>query len=437
MIQELSANTKAILLLTAPLIVGRGGTTSDLLKPSEYKRLAVYLREIQRQPADFISSDATELLRTCRAVIDEKRLQKLLGRGFALSQAIERWQSRAIWVISRADPEYPRLLKNRLREDAPAVLYGCGDRSVLESGGLAVVGSRHVDNVLIDYTMSIGQLAARAGRTIVSGGAKGIDQAAMRGALEAGGKVCGVLSNKLENTAMNREHRNLLLNDQLVLVSPFDPSAGFNIGNAMQRNKVIYALAEAALVVSSDLKKGGTWSGATEQLDKYRFIPVYVRSTGKKTEGLDALQKKGAIPWPNPQDEETFNETLSNIPRDGGPAQQAGLAPTGDLVSDSNHATADSEKDSLVAAGPPSGQTKASTQSASAPADILFDAVRTAIQQILKEPMKDAEVASSLGVSKAQANTWLKRLEEDGMVEKRSKPVRYELRKRDLFFRKG
>ena len=119
-------NTQAILLLTAPLIAGRGSAPSDLLSPREYKRLARHLREIQHQPADLLSPDATEILRACQPVIDEIRLQKLLGRGFLLSQVIERWQARAIWVVSRADAEYPRRLKARLREDAPAVLYGCG-----------------------------------------------------------------------------------------------------------------------------------------------------------------------------------------------------------------------------------------------------------------------------------------------------------------------
>jgi len=302
MTPTLSPNTQAILLLTAPLIAGRGTSSSELLSPGEYKRLARHLREIQRQPADLVSPGAAELLRACQPVIDEARLQRLLGRGFLLSQVIERWQARAIWVVSRADAEYPRRLKARLREDAPAVLYGCGEMGLLELGGLAVVGSRHVDDSLIDYTMDVGRLAARSGRTIVSGGAKGIDQAAMRGALEAGGKVSGVLADSLEKTTMNREHRNLLLDSQLVLISPYDPSAGFNVGNAMQRNKLIYALADASLVVSSDMNKGGTWAGATEQLDKLKFVPVYIRSTGEPSTGLDALRKKGALPWPNPQD---------------------------------------------------------------------------------------------------------------------------------------
>jgi DNA processing protein len=310
MIPTLSPNAQAILLLTAPLIAGRGQSSPDILSPSEYNRLARHLREMQCQPADLIAPNADALLGVCQSVIDVSRLQRLLGRGFLLSQVIERWQARAIWVISRADAEYPRRLKARLREDAPAVLYGCGDMGLLESGGLAVVGSRHVDDSLLDYTMNVGRLAAQAGKTVISGGAKGIDQAAMRGALEVGGKVSGVLADSLEQAVMKREHRNLLRHGQLVLISPFDPSAGFNIGHAMQRNKLVYALADASLVVNSELNKGGTWAGAIEQLDKLRLVPVFIRSTGDSSSGLDALRVKGALNWPNPHNTDTFERVF-------------------------------------------------------------------------------------------------------------------------------
>lgn len=307
MSSALSANTLAILLLTAPLISGKAACSTELLTPGEYKRLARHLRDLQHQPADFLLPESAKLLRNCNSVIDEDRLRRLLDRGFLLSQVVEHWQTRAIWVVSRADADYPRRLKARLREDAPAVIYGCGDLRLLDTGGLAVVGSRHVDEAMIEYTMGIGRLCAKSGRTLVSGGAKGIDQAAMRGALEAGGKATGVMADSLERTAMNREHRNLLIDGGLVLISPYDPAAGFNIGNAMQRNKLIYALADAALVVNSDLNKGGTWAGAVEQLDKLRLIPIYARSTGELGEGLPALMEKGALPWPNPEDADGFN----------------------------------------------------------------------------------------------------------------------------------
>lgn len=467
----LSPNTQAILLLTAPLIAGRGTASSGLLSPGEYKRLARHLREIQRQPADLVSPDAAEILRACQPVIDEGRLQKLLGRGFLLSQVIEGWQARAIWVVSRADAEYPRRLKARLREDAPAVIYGCGDKSLLDSGGLAVVGSRHVDDSLIDYTMAVGRLAARAGRTLVSGGAKGIDQAAMRGALEGGGKVCGVLADNLEKTTMNREHRNLLLDGQLVLISSCDPSAGFNVGNAMQRNKLIYALADTSLVVSSDLNKGGTWTGAVEQLDKLKFVPVFIRSTGESSAGLDGLRKKGALPWPNPQDVDSFEDVfnvatptptptptdspqvgfalLSNEKQASAGAKpaapfssEATTAPQGesepsapvDVVSDAQ-ATAEAPDLPPVTAEPvaPIDDAKESPQSESTPGEVLFAAVRAVIQQLLSVPMKDSEVAAALGVSNAQIKAWLQRLVDEGVLEKQKKPAGYIVKQKRLF----
>ena len=467
MMPILSANTQAILLLTAPLIAGRGTSSSELLSPGEYKRLARYLREIQRQPADLVAPDAGDLLHACQPVIDEARMQHLLGRGFLLSQVIERWHARAIWVVSRADTEYPRRLKACLREDAPAVIYGCGDMSLLESGGLAVVGSRHVDDSLIEYTMAIGRLAARAGRTIVSGGAKGIDQAAMHGALEAGGKVSGVLGDSLEKTTMNREHRNFLLDGQLVLISPFDPSAGFTVGHAMQRNKLIYALADASLVVNSDLNKGGTWAGAIEQLDELKFVPVYVRSTGESSSGLDALRAKGAIAWPNPEDAETFESVFDVTTQTPVPSPQLGIAmfshdgspemsPTPLTVQETPPVIEAPTEPVQQSVAPPSEQSfdlvpepvpwaarsseaqrdagrSMAGAAALTPADALFAAAREVIRLLLKSPMKDAEVAAALHISKVQAKAWLQRLVDEGMIEKQKKPAGYVVKQSNLF----
>jgi predicted Rossmann fold nucleotide-binding protein DprA/Smf involved in DNA uptake len=186
---------------------------------------------------------------------------------------------------------------------------------------LAVVGSRAADPWLIEYTEKVGQQAAESGTAIISGGARGIDQAAMRGALGIGGKAVGVMADSLERSALAREHRDLLLDEKLVLISPYDPLAGFNIGNAMQRNKLIYALADAALVVNSDYEKGGTWAGAVEQLEKLHLVPIYLRSSGDIGEGLQALSKRGALRWPNPNGAEEFIELINNADSAAKPEQ--------------------------------------------------------------------------------------------------------------------
>ncbi|MGQ4807850.1 hypothetical protein NKDENANG_01212 [Candidatus Entotheonellaceae bacterium PAL068K] len=316
MSETLSLNTKAILLLTAPLIFGRekNGESARALTSGEYNRLARSLQKIKKQPADLLTPDADQIIQHCRHEFEKDRIKRLLDRGFLLSRVVEHWRERAIWVVSRADDAYPKKLKMRLRKDAPALLYGCGNREILgNGGGLAVVGSRNADDPLIEYTQKIGCLAAKARRVLISGAAKGVDRSAMKAALDAGGKVAGVLADSLEKAVMNRENRNSLLEERLALISPYDPSAGFNVGHAMQRNKIIYALADAALVVNADLNRGGTWNGAKEQLERLRLVPVYVRSTGKASKGLEALKGMGAVPWPNPENADGFDAVFHPV----------------------------------------------------------------------------------------------------------------------------
>lgn len=311
MIAPLSPNTQAILLLTAPLIASKGEIPHEPLTPGDYNRLARTLRENQRQPADLIGPTAKEVLEECARIFERSRIEVLLARGFQLSQALERWNARAIWVISRADSIYPRRLKGRLKEDAPPVIYGCGEIALLDEGGLAVVGSRHVDADIIRYAEYVGRLAAGAHCCVISGAAKGIDLAAMQGALAANGLVAGVMADSLERAALARENRESLIDGRLVLISPYDPAAGFDVGQAMERNKLIYALADAALVVNSDFEQGGTWTGALGQLERLHFVPVFVRDGTSVPRGNAALLQRGAKRWPNPQSSGELRAAMS------------------------------------------------------------------------------------------------------------------------------
>ena len=327
---ELSPNAQAILLLTAPLLAGRSRASVTPLPLGDYNNLVRHLRDTEMQPADLLDSEGLrELdnswsgLRTRRTLED---VRQLLERGFLLAQALERWSARAIWVVTRPDDGYPNRLRKKMRGKAPPVLYGCGDRDALDGGGLAVVGSRKVNEELIKYTERVGQLAAEAEVQIVSGGARGVDQAAMRGSLAAGGRAIGVLGNNLERAALNRGNREPLMDGRLVLVSSFDPAVRFRGWQAMERNKQIYALADAALVVNSDLGHGGTWAGATEQLGKLRYVPVYVRSNGEPSRGLDELVVRGAGTWSEPKTPSDLREILfddaSPVPELAGPPQR-------------------------------------------------------------------------------------------------------------------
>ncbi len=427
---ELSANTKAILLLTAPLLIGQDKSSTNPLTIGEYNHIARRLRNLRREPADLLRTDAREVLEACSPTIDRDRLTALLDRGFLLSPAVERWQARSIWVTSRADAEYPERLKKRLAEHAPPVLYGCGDRTLLSMGGLAVVGSRKAGDEVIEYTENVGRLTAEAGCTLVSGGARGVDQAAMRGASDSGGSVVGILADGLEKAVMRREHRDALMNGRLVLISPYDPGIRFHVGHAMQRNKLIYGLADAALIVNSDHGKGGTWTGAVEQLDKWRFIPIYVRAAdGMKS--LDALQKRGANPWPGPETSEALKDILD------APSKKEAAPNQEPLPFDSPDEQEPSEFRRQAEARNLAATYETHPKIDSNPADELFTKVRELLLAYTATPRTESEVAEQLAVQKAQARTWLNRLAVEGALEKLSKPVRFRAVADSLFDQKS
>ncbi|HKW77061.1 MAG TPA: DNA-processing protein DprA [Terriglobales bacterium] len=444
MTPAISSDTQAILLLTAPLITGQAARDDgELLTPGEYRRVARQLKELGRTPSDLLGADAGQLTRELSAVVSTERIQRLLERGFLVSQAVERWRSRAIWIVSRADAEYPQKFKARLKDDAPAVLYGCGPRSLLELGGLAVVGSRHADPTLLEYAQGLGQQAATAKKTVISGGAPGIDRAAMTGALEAGGRAIGVMADSLERAVLQRENRNWLLDEQLVLISPYDPGAGFNVGHAMQRNKLIYALSDAAVVVSSDYEKGGTWAGATEQLQKLKFVPVYVRSTGEIERGLQDLGRMGARPWPNPEEQDEFLSIL-NTTWEPISEQQAELSfqvaaepmdqDTSIRLRAGSLGTHQCREENSGYYEESNGYIAVKNEAVTAlePAELLFARVREILTEILVTPRKESEVASMLQVSGAQMKTWLHRLVQEGVLERRAKPARFVLKQKNL-----
>jgi len=420
MTTPLTSNTQAILLLTAPLVAGRGEASHDLLTLGEYNKLARILREKQKQPADLIGPDAQDLMKLCAQPFGRERLDALLGRGFLLSQAVERWNARAIWVISRADSRYPKRLKSRLKEDAPPLLYGCGEIGLLEKGGLAVVGSRHVDDELISFTENVGRLTAKAHRTIISGGAKGIDRAAMHGALLADGDVAGVMADSLERAALARDNREPLMEGRLVLISPYDPAAGFNVGHAMQRNKVIYALADAGLVVTSDFQKGGTWTGAIEQLERLHFVPVFVRNGSNAGRGNAALIHHGGRPWPNPENAAELGQMIAAA------VEAAAAEPKQEALSFTLR-----EKPVAYAspAKPvePANLVVEEPKVISFPAEELFKTVREILRRELVNGHTELEIVSLLSVTKPQAKEWLAKLITEGLVEKikKTKPVQY------------
>ncbi len=299
--ETISPDTQAVLLLCGTFTRDESPTAKPL-SPREYSRLSSWLKRQQQRPADLLQTRQDWYPAEEPGLPKAERLRTLLGRGVQLAVALERWQRLGLWVLSREEARYPLRLRRNLGVLAPPVLYGIGDVGRLDRGGLAMVGSRNVDEECLAYTRQVAEHCAAAGLQVVSGGARGVDQAAVAAALEADGGAVAVLADRVDRAATSRDAREPLRCGLLTLLTPYEPESGFTIGKAMGRNKLIYALADSALVVRFTHGEGGTWAGAMEQLDRNlrgaACVPVFVRLACNPEDGCEELCSRGAIPFP-------------------------------------------------------------------------------------------------------------------------------------------
>jgi predicted Rossmann fold nucleotide-binding protein DprA/Smf involved in DNA uptake len=305
---SVSADSQVVLLLCSRL--GLSADESPLTL-REWNPLSVKIAESEFGRAGaLLEASASELQANLDLAEDEaERLRRLLDRGGALAIELERLESLGIWALTRADDDYPARLVERLKGAAPAVLFGSGAKSHVGASGLAIVGSRDVDEVGSACAAFAGKACAEASWAVYSGAARGVDEIAMQACLEAGGNVVGILADSLEKAIRSPLSRQALSDGHLTLLTPYVPKSPFSVGAAMGRNKLIYALADYALVVASGEETGGTWSGATEAL-KAGWCPVFVRDGENVPGGNKKLLKRGALPLPFP-----FADSDESLPK--------------------------------------------------------------------------------------------------------------------------
>jgi predicted Rossmann fold nucleotide-binding protein DprA/Smf involved in DNA uptake len=302
-----SADAQAIVLLCSSLAAPRGSSVRPL-GPRSWAKLVRALSDSSiGRPAGLFGMSAADIGRLLGIPSDEaERYVELLARSGQLAFELDRLQLRGMWVTTIVDGQHPARLRERLGPDAPPLLFGAGDPALLARGGIAIVGSRDADNAAVNFTDRLATAAAAGDTQVVSGGARGVDQVAMRAAFARGGHVVGALPEGVERRIRDVETRTALGDGRAVLVSPYHPAAGFSAGAAMARNKLIYALADVAVVVSSASGTGGTWEGAIEAI-KARWVPVLVRDDDFVPDGNRELIRRGG--WALPAD--AIDESLT------------------------------------------------------------------------------------------------------------------------------
>jgi DNA processing protein len=416
MANALTTDSQAVALLCTTLALPRGELKP--FSPTEWTTLAAAIRSSElHRPGELFGHSARELEDVLSLPPGSgRRVESLLQRGGQLAFELERLSSRGLWLMTRADTDYPAHYKSRLKQAAPPVLFGAGPRKHLNSPSAAVVGSRDADTESLEFATVLARRLAAQEFVVASGAARGIDSTAMLAALDAGGFAIGVLADALEKAIRRQDLRTHIAEGQLTLISPYHPQARFTVGNAMGRNRLIYTLAEAAFVVASG-SSGGTFTGATEAL-RAGWLPVFVAADSGAT-GNKALINAGAIAIHRNEIEQFAFQ--GRIP-DARPTAQLAV----DWEAAERPAEVSAVADSLELARPV-------TKDADAPPVVranvgdLFDLVWPSLAFFLRAPRSDREVADAFVIELAQARTWLKRAVELGVAKVLKRPVRYQL----------
>jgi DNA processing protein len=231
------------------------------------------------------------------AGLDRRTLEALVQARRRVDPAREEQNLRAIGAVAipKIDPSYPA----RLREiyDPPPVLYVRGELDAEGTPAIAMVGTRRATQYGRQAAEQLATDLARAGVTIVSGLALGIDAASHRGALGGGGRTIAVLANGLDRVYPST-HAQLAqeVAARGALVTEFPVGTKPDAPNFPRRNRIISGMTSGTLVVEADQKSGAliTAAFAAEQGRDVLAVPGSIFSPLSK--GTNNLIRDGATP---------------------------------------------------------------------------------------------------------------------------------------------
>ncbi len=212
-----------------------------------------------------------------------------------VDKEITRADKRGVQIVPFSSDVYPHALKNIL--DPPAVLYVRGSVSATDTIAVAIVGSRRCTHYGMEQAGRFGGLLGRAGFTVVSGGARGIDAAAHRGAIEAEGRTLIVMGCGLEHLypPENRAlFERVVQEGRGAIISELPMSTEALARNFPRRNRIISGLSQAVLIIEAAYKSGSLITARLAEEQGRRVFALPGRVDSPFSQGTNQLLRDGA-----------------------------------------------------------------------------------------------------------------------------------------------
>lgn len=233
--------------------------------------------------------------RSLRAALTERAVTSFesIRRELDVTVIVRELEVAGISVLTLIDPSYPRLLREI--PSPPSVLYYRGSLNVEDEKAVAIVGTRAVTPYGRAMAEQLGAGLARAGVTVVSGLALGVDGIAHQAALEAGGRTIAVLGGGL-NRLYPHQHRSLAntITQSGAVLSEYAPDTKPEGSQFPARNRIISGLSLGVIVVEAPERSGAliTVDFAADHGRDVFAVPGPVGAL--KSEGCNRLLRDGA-----------------------------------------------------------------------------------------------------------------------------------------------
>ncbi len=199
-------------------------------------------------------------------------------------------------IVSKWSQDYPRMLRDRLQELAPPILFLGGNLQILKEQSVGFCGSRSASEKGCDIARTFAGKLATEGLNVVSGYANGIDLASHEGAMTSGGTTTIVLAHGILKFSVKQAVAEFIDERNTIIVSEFPPHLPWIARNAMVRNNTICGLSNAMILVESGLSGGTFEAGKSAMRIGCPLFVVEYENPPESAEGNKYFLDKGVKP---------------------------------------------------------------------------------------------------------------------------------------------